>query len=293
MSVWISGAHGMLGHSFFRYFHEMDITVKATDRDDVDITDIRATRQFLKQHCFDYWINCAGYRHIDRAETDKEEAHRCHVEGTKTLIALYKEAEQDCGKAPKIIHFSTDYVFDGTASSPYSEASAAHPLNVYGKTKLTSEQLLSSSGCSHLIFRLSWLFGTHGHNFLKSILEKMRSQEVVYLVDDQTGSPTFVDDIPKWVWQLREKEGLFHLANSDCSSWHGLAQEIALIARNLGIDLKVQLIEAIDSSEYKGAALRPHYSVLSTEKAQSHGIEMRSWKEALQEALEQIKNGEL
>lgn len=283
----------MLGHSFFQYFHEMDITVKATDRDDVDITDIDSTRNFLKQHCFDYWINCAGYRHINRAENDAEEAQRCHVDGTKTLIALSKEAELDCGKAPKIIHFSTDYVFDGTASTPYPESAIPHPLNVYGKTKLTSEKLLTESGCNHLIFRLSWLFGTHGHNFLKSILEKMRTQEVVYLVDDQVGSPTFVDDVPKWVWQLREQEGLFHLCNSDHTSWHGLAQEIALIARNLGIELKVQLIEAIDSSAYQGAALRPHYSVLNADKARGLGIEMRSWKEALQEALQQIKNGQL
>lgn len=293
MSVWISGAHGMLGHSFFRFFHDLDTTVKATDRDDVDITDIDATRRFLKEHNFDYWINCSAYTNIDRAENDSKEAERTNVQSVKNLVALSKEAFSECGRAPKIIHFSTDYVFDGTALTPYDEHAKPRPLNIYAQTKLASEEILRKSGCSHLICRLSWLYGTHGRNFLKSIVEKMQTEEIVYVIDDQTGSPTFVDDIPKWVWKLREREGLFHLCNSESTSWHGLAQEIALLSRSLDIDLKVQLIEAVDSTSFPEQALRPHYSVLDTSKAQSAGVQMRSWKEALLDALEQLQRGEL
>lgn len=291
MSVWISGAHGMLGHSFFRFFHEMDIPVKATDRADVDITDLEQILALTREHRFKYWINCSAYTHVDRAETEQEQAERINVQGVSNLIEAANIMTQE-GAAPKIFHFSTDYVFDGFNATPYTEEERPHPLSHYGKTKLASEKLLLESPCKALVCRLSWLYGTHGRNFFKTILEKMRTQEAIYVVDDQTGSPTYVDDVPRWVWHLRDLSGLFHLCHEESTTWHGFAQEIALLARGMDFDLQVQLIEAVDSSQYPTAASRPSYSVLDTTKAKQCGVKLRPWQEALHDCLALLKRGE-
>lgn len=291
MSVWILGSHGMLGHAFFRYFHDLDIPVKATSKQDLDITDPQAVMDFAKEHNFKYWINCAAYTYVDRAEAEQENAYKVNVNGINNLIHAAKSCSQE-GYQVKLIHFSTDYVFDGLTNHSYSEEDKTRPLSVYGSTKLESENLLLAKYPNSLIFRLSWLFGAHGHNFLKTILEKMKQQEVIYVVDDQTGCPTFACDIPKWVWQLREETGLFHLCNSEPTSWHGFAQEISHQAHLLGYDLHVKLIEAVDSTEYPTAARRPRFSVLDTKKAQELGVEFRPWQEALNDCLKELQHGE-
>lgn len=287
MKVWIIGSEGMLGSTFHRYLSERDVILFASDRREVDITNYESIERFASQHPSDIWINCAGYTQVDMAEDEPLKAFEINAKGVENL-ALCAKKESEKGTSVKLIHFSTDYVFGGDSPIPYKEEDETSPINVYGESKLEGEKKLSKIHSNHLIFRLSWLFGITGHNFVKSMLHLMQTKEILHIVDDQIGIPTFCQDVVEIVWSLQKERGLYHLSNKDPVSWHGFAQEIARQAHLMGAPLKAQLIEPISSMNYPHKAKRPSYSVFDTHKIESLGVELRSWQEALSSCLQSL-----
>lgn len=284
MRVWIIGSEGMLGSTFHRYLSERDVTLFCSSRDEVDITDLASIKSFAQKHTPQIWINCSGYTQVDLAEDEIEKAYSVNSLGVENLALSAKELAAK-GHEVKIIHFSTDYVFDGTANRPYKEVDSPSPLSIYGKSKLEGERKLAQIYPNYLIFRLSWLFGSGGHNFVKTILSLLQKQEVLHVVDDQIGRPTYCQDVVESAWSLYDQTGLFHLCNQEAVSWHGFAQEIAHQAQQMGAQLKAQLIEPISTSQFQRKAKRPSYSILDTEKIESFGVYLRPWHEALSDCL--------
>lgn len=287
MRIWVIGSAGMLGSAFFRYLSERNVTLLATGRKEVDITDKASIEHFVHQHHPHIWINCTAYTQVDLAEDEPEKAFAVNCTGVENL-ALCAKQEHEKGHSVKLIHFSTDYVFDGKSNRPYREDELAEPINVYGKSKLEGEKKLAQIYPHHLIFRLSWLFGINGQNFVKSMLNLMQKQEVLHIVEDQIGRPTFCQDVVEAVWDLQQETGLFHLCNQDPVSWHGFAQEIAHQATQMGANLKAQLIEPISAADFARKASRPAYSVLDTHKIESIGVHLRPWQEALTSCLQAL-----
>lgn len=284
MRVWIIGSQGMLGSAFCRYLSERDVSLFATDKNKVDITDPSSIEQFVQQHHPQLWINCTGYTQVDLAEDQHEKAFAVNAKGVENL-ALCAKKEDENGHSVKLIHFSTDYVFDGKSQIPYKEEDPTHPLNIYGKSKLEGEKKLSQIYPNHLILRLSWLFGITGHNFVRSMLHLMQNQEILHVIEDQMGRPTFCQDVVESTWDIQDQTGIYHLSNQESVSWHGFAQEIAHQAQQMGASLKAQLIEPISSTDFPRKAIRPAYSVFDTQKIESLGLKLRPWQEALSSCL--------
>ncbi len=284
MRVWIIGSEGMLGSLFYRYLSERNVTLVASAHQEVDITDKTSIKSFANKHTPYLWINCSGYTQVDQAEDDPEKAFAVNCTGVENLALCARELTQK-GHQIKIVQFSTDYVFDGQSKTPYKESDLPHPINVYGQSKLEGEKKLSNLYPNHLIFRLSWLYGTGGHNFVKTILGLLQKQEILNIVDDQVGRPTYCQDVVEVVWRLIDQTGLFHLCNQEPVSWHGFAQEIAHQAAQMGAEIKTQLIEPISSQQFPRKAKRPGYSVLDTTKIESLDIHLRPWHEALSDCL--------
>lgn len=289
MKAWIIGSEGMLGKTFVKYLKGR-AQLLPTHRRELDVTDPEAVRKFACEFLPEIWINCSAYTKVDLAEEEQEIAYKVNSEGPYNLGKIAQDLKTNTYK-PQIIHFSTDYVFEGTASEPYLESDLARPINIYGKSKLEGEERLRAVYPHHIIFRLSWLFASGGKNFVTTMLDLMAKNEIVRVVDDQVARPTYCEDVARIAWDLQAHTGLYHLCNLESVSWHGFAQEIAHQARSLGANLKVQLIEPISSSELDRPALRPAYSVLDTKLIESLGIHERSWTEALRECLKIILEG--
>jgi dTDP-4-dehydrorhamnose reductase len=218
-------------------------------------------------------INAAAYTAVDQAEDEPDLAHAVNAVAPGILAEEAKRA------GALLVHFSTDYVFDGEKSTPYVEEDAPNPLNVYGRTKLAGEEAIRASGCRHLILRTSWVYAPTGRNFLKAILSQTKPLRVV---NDQFGAPTSNLMLARAVSRLVEKggEGLYHLTAAGKTSWHGFASA-ALPGRQ---------IEAVSSSEYPVKARRPRNSVLDNAKiVRELGIRLPSWQEGLREVMEQMR----
>lgn len=286
MRAWIIGSEGMLGKSFIQHWKDRADLITSNHRQ-VDITDESAILEFTNKYRPDVWINCTGYTQVDLAQTHEKEAFACNSDAPFNLAKAASKLENEYYK-PLLIHFSTDYVFDGVASKPYTESDKPHPISVYGKSKFEGENRLMQNYKNFLLFRLSWLFGNYGHHFVKTMLGLMQTNELVKVVDDQIARPTYCNDVADTTWNMLEYRGLYHFCNSEAVSWHGFAQEIAHQARMLGASLKVQLIEPISSSELGRPATRPSYSVLDTSLIESTGIKIRPWTQALQECLQTL-----
>jgi dTDP-4-dehydrorhamnose reductase len=233
----------------------------------------------FKSKNIDYCINCAAYNNVEKAESEKDKAFKVNAEAVKKLAQICKEHKT------VLFHFSTDYVFDGEANSPYSEEDSTNPINVYGASKLQGEENIRKGMQKFFIFRTSWLYSEFGHNFYKTILRKAGEGADLRITSAQTGAPTNANHLARLVLRLiREKNtdyGLYHFSNSGETTWYGFAREILKISGNLD---KVQLQK---DDSYKTLADRPSYSVLSTKKI-SETFEMvpASWEEALRELYE-------
>jgi dTDP-4-dehydrorhamnose reductase len=229
----------------------------------------------------DVVVNAAAYTAVDKAESDQANAHTVNAEAPGA-IAL---AAAKIGAA--LVHYSTDYVFDGSGSTPWRETDTTAPLSVYGASKLAGEQAIARSGARHLIFRTSWVYAAHGGNFAKTMLRLAQEREALSVINDQIGAPTGADlladitaqAIAKWAAQA-ELSGLYHLAAAGETSWHGYAQHVFDLARQHGLALKLKpdQLHAIPSSDYKTAAQRPLNSRLDCSKLKSDfGFHLPHW----------------
>lgn len=280
--ILIFGKNGQIGRELQKVLANSG-NVIALGSAEADFTKPDLLSQTLQKLKPDIIVNAAAYTAVDKAESDKEQA--LLVNGIASGI-LAKEARR---LGALLIHYSTDYVFNGESSSPYTEDHAPHPINVYGETKLYGEKAIQDADCNHLILRTSWVYGTRGNNFLLKMLQRAKEKNELRVVVDQIGSPTWSHQIAQATAQILErienetgdkKWGIYHLTAAGHTSWHGFAEQIFSYYENK------PKVTAILSREYPVPAPRPKYSVLSTLKLQkTFGLNMLAWEQSLQLCL--------
>ena len=289
MKVLITGANGQVGWELQRALAPLG-EVLALDHATLDLSKPDAIRQAMRHAAPDLIVNAAAYTAVDRAEQEPELAKA--VNGVAPGI-LAEEAQR---LNAALVHYSTDYVFDGGKGAPYEEIDATHPLGVYGATKLAGEKAIAAVGCAHLILRTSWVYGARGKNFLLTMQRLARERDELRVVDDQLGAPTWSRMLAEAsalmlgqclhqggvAARLRDLGGLYHLSAAGQTSWFGFASAIVQHAD------KAPRMTPISTSEYPLPAARPAYSVLNNDKiARRFGIHLPDWRQSLAQCLAQ------
>lgn len=282
--ILLTGANGQVGWELQRTLSSLGEVV-ALDSQGLNLADSVDLRDKLKTLAPEVIVNAAAYTAVDKAESEADRAHAVNA------IAPGIMAEEAARSGALLVHYSTDYVFDGSGATPWREDDTCGPLNVYGRTKLEGEHLIQASGCRHLIFRTSWVYGARGSNFLLTMRRLMCERAELKIVDDQIGAPTWCRDLAEATAQIlsqlaspsltnTEPWGVYHMCNAGETSWHGFAQAIRGMIPSETCTLK-QLI-AIPSTEYPTPAQRPHNSRLDTTKMQqTFGLQLQAWQSAL------------
>ena len=265
----------MLGHDLQRAFAGRQVT--ALGRAELDITDRQAVRAAAAGH--DVIINAAAYTAVDEAESHEEEAHRVNALGAENLAIGAAE------NSARLVQCSTDYVFDGRASSPYPEDAPLNPISAYGRTKADGERrVLAANPGATFIVRTAWLYGEHGPSFPNTMLRLARSRDTLQVVDDQFGQPTWTRDLADRIRDLLDADaaaGIYHATNSGSCSWFELAREAFIL-----VGLNPDRVTRTESSQFPRPAPRPSYSVLGHSAWQRAGLQpMRDWRSALNQAV--------
>lgn len=290
MTILLTGAQGQVGFELCRALAPLGRVV-ALGREQCDLTDANVLRQQVRNAKPDLIVNAAAYTAVDKAESEAALAHAVNAEA----VAVLAEEARLLGAG--IIHYSTDYVFDGTKPGAYVETDAIGPLGVYGKTKLAGEKALAVSGVPHWIFRTSWVYGLHGHNFLKTMLRLARQKDSLSVVADQHGAPTgaaLIADVTALVVRNMQvdaplKTGIYHLAAGGHTSWHGYATHLLARAEAKGFALRfpVDSIKAIPARDYPTPAQRPTNSRLDCRKLEAAlGICLPEWTLGVNQAID-------
>ena len=258
----------------------------------VDLADFGALTKTLDRIAPNVIINAAAYTAVDRAEDEAELAQRINGEALRVLGAWAAQ------HAARVIHYSTDYVFDGRANRAYREDDATHPVSAYGRSKLAGEIALRESGACHLIFRTAWVYAARGHNFLRTMLRVGAERDALRVVDDQIGAPTparLIADVTAQVvaqWWLDETptcDGIYHLVTSGQTSWCGFARAIFERAQAAGLIERAPTVQAIRTDEYPTRAARPAWSVLDTGKLRgTFDVTLTDWQTALDGVMEEL-----
>ncbi len=272
--ILITGCNGQLGTELKKLLPD----AICTDVDDLDITDFVAVQKFITDNDVGTIINCAAYTAVDKAEDHKELAKKINEDGPRNLALT----------GAKIIHISTDYVFDGHNYKPYHSEDETHPLSVYGVTKRAGELAVWENAKEVVIIRTAWLYSNYGNNFVKTMRRLGHEKSEINVVADQIGSPTFAGDLAEAIVTIlpqmnEQNKGVYHYTNEGICSWYDFACEIMSLS---GMNCKVN---PIPSSAYPTKAVRPFYSVLSKEKIKStFKINIPHWKESLKKCLSQF-----
>ena len=279
--VWLIGCKGMLGTEIARQLKNSNIDYIGTDID-VDITKLEVLEDFAnKNPKIDWIINCSAYTAVDKAEDDKDFANLLNNIGPKNISSVAKKINA------KMIHISTDYVFDGTGNIPYTEDMDVKPIGVYGQTKADGEKSVIDSGCEYYIFRTAWLYGYDGKNFVYTMLKLMESKQELSVVSDQKGTPTFAGDLANCVIKTITSKnqipcGIYHCTDLGEITWYDFACEIYKQGKATGKLSGECKINPCSTDEFPTKAKRPAYSVLSKEKIQQAlGITLPMWNESL------------
>jgi len=285
--IWLAGARGMLGRDVASELQRHGMPFVSSDTD-CDVTDPTAVEDFARGRKLDWIINCSGYTAVDKAEDDQERAGRVNAEGPQNLGRLA------AARGSRILHLSTDYVFDGTASLPYREEDRVGPRGAYARTKERGERLLRQAAAEHVIIRTAWLYGIHGGSFVATMLRLMKEREELAVVDDQRGTPTYTRDlaaaIVKVVASREPAFGTYHYTNEGETTWYGFARAIAHAAWARGLLSRPCRVKPIRTDQYPTRAPRPAYSVLSKEKIRlTHGIAIPTWQDALSRYLDEVQ----
>ncbi len=285
----ITGACGQLGRALNQVLKERcDLTVINTDMGEptaycpiiLDITNSVAVMNLVQDVNPEIIINCAAHTAVDLCESDRERAYQINATGPKNLAAAADAMDA------KLIHISTDYVFDGEGNTPYTEDAVPNPKSVYGTTKLAGEEFVKSLCKKYNIVRTAWLYG-EGKNFVKAMLALAEKNSEIKVVNDQYGSPTSALELARAIAFLIDKDdsGIYHGTCEGRTSWYEFAIEIFRLAG------KKVVVKPITTEEYPTPARRPKYSVLENKKLKEAGYTMKHWKEALKEYMEQYKIG--
>jgi len=283
----ITGKEGQLGHELEQLSAacQNELTFLFTGRDALDLSKPAAIKTFFEKHKPAYFINCAAYTAVDKAETEQETAYIINAESVGII------AQQCQIHHCTLIHISTDYVFDGKGTEPYQIGSTTDPVNYYGYTKWLGEKLALENNSHSIIIRASWLYSPHGNNFVKTMLRLMKERTELKVVSDQTGSPTnaadLADTLLKIIASLEKGNthyGIYHYSNGGMLSWYDFATAIRDMA---GLSCKIL---PVPTSAYPTPARRPAYSVMDKAAiVTDFGIEIRDWKESLHEVLANFK----
>lgn len=283
-NILVTGSKGQLGSELKKIgFSALD-EVFFTDVDELDITDGKAVADFIHKNEIDTIINCAAYTAVDKAEEEPELAAKINTEAVANLAGA--AAREDC----LLIHISTDYVFDGTATEPYQEKMMPCPVSVYGRTKLAGEEAIKKSGCFYIIIRTAWLYSAFGNNFVKTILRLSAEKQELTVVSDQVGTPTYAEDLARAIVTIMgnedrvEHEGIYHYSNEGVCSWYDFATEIVRLSGN------ACKVCPVTTAEYPAKTKRPAYSVLDKSKIkEAFQVNVPEWKEALGRMMKEIK----
>lgn len=295
MRIMVTGCNGQVGWELTRELSALGEVV-ACGRDRADLSNPLALKSVVADVRPNVLVNAAAYTAVDSAESDEANARRVNAQAAGVLA----EAARVAGAL--FVHYSTEYVFDGTKRTPYLETDVPNPLNVYGRTKLEGERAVAASADDWLIFRTSWVYAPRGRNFLRTMLRLATQRDALSVVSDQIGAPTAARAIAQWTAHAvrqaaRERtdgtfeSGLFHLTASGSTSWHGFATAIVEAARSvLGDDaIRARAIEPIVTAQYPTAARRPANSVLDNSAFERRfGLWRQSWDAGMREVLADV-----
>lgn len=285
--ILVTGASGQLGNEIrvlSRNYSGYEFIF--TDIDDLDITNESAVNDFVGQTSPDWIINCAAYNFVDRAETEEEKAFLINSAAVRNLAGALRNTEG------KLIHVSTDYVFDGSANTPYNENSGVNPLSVYARSKRAGEENALTHPAS-MVIRTSWLYSSFGNNFVRTILRHAAEKEFLRVVFDQAGTPTYAADLASAIMTIAARvirnqkafiPGIYHYSNEGVCSWYDFANEIVSLS-----GLKCRIIP-IMSDEFPSTVKRPSYSVLDKSKIkENYDLEIPYWKDSLMKCINLLR----
>jgi dTDP-4-dehydrorhamnose reductase len=301
-AILLIGVNGQIGRELSAALPRVG-QVTALDRRRLDLTQPAEIRRAIREFRPALIVNAAGYTAVDRAETEAALARAVNADAPAVM------AEEAKKTGARLIHYSTDYVFDGTKTTPYEEDDPAEPLNVYGRTKLEGESAIQASGAAHLIFRTSWVYATRGRNFLLAVLRRATEREELHVVRDQTGAPTYGGEIARAtaqiLTQLSAKQplegvsGVYHMTAAGETSWYEYAKSILaeaagapaapswLQAATGGLPLMARRVVPITAAEYIAPAQRPAHSVLSNARlTRTFSVQLPEWREQLHSVFE-------
>jgi dTDP-4-dehydrorhamnose reductase len=297
--ILLTGASGQVGGELLETLKPLDELI-APARAEMDLADADSVREVIRSVRPRWIVNPGAYTAVDKAESEPELAYAINAEAVKAI------GQEALAIGAGVVHFSTDYVFDGAGSMPYRETDATGPMSVYGASKLAGEIALAESGAAHLIFRTSWVYGASGKNFLLTILKLARERERLRVVGDQHGAPTWSRDLARMTAAVigqcemaaRGRElpavlgdvgGIYHAAGERQTTWYGFAAEAVRLQRESEPGVRFAEIEAITTAEYPTAAKRPANSRLNCERlAERFGWKMMDWRNSLREVLAEL-----
>lgn len=277
--ILVTGANGQLGRCIRDIENEFpECQIIYATRNELNIEDLSSVSAFFKEHHFDYCINTAAYTNVEKAEEDSELAFLINAEAVKFLAETCQQ------NGIPLVHLSTDYVFDGETSVPYSEEDKTNPLNVYGASKLRGEQHVASICDKYYVIRTSWLYSLYGHNFLLTILKNAEAGKAMTITTEQTGTPTNAKDLANAILSIvilnKEAYGIYHFSNYGKATWYDFAEAILKYSQQFD----TTILEKTDY--YRTFASRPPHSVLNTEKLRNtFSISTVDWKESLEGLL--------
>jgi dTDP-4-dehydrorhamnose reductase len=294
--ILLLGRNGQVGWELRRTLSPLG-EITAVDREEADFSRPDSLRALVREFRPGWIVNAAAYTAVDKAESEPDLARLINAEAPGVL------AEEAKALGATLVHYSTDYVFDGTKPEPYTEDDAPNPLNVYGATKLAGEQAIRATGCNHLILRTSWVYGLRGSNFLLTMLRLAREHKELRVVDDQIGAPTWCRGIAEATAaamiqiivaaharsdEMHALTGTYHLTAADSTSWHGFACRIVDLAwASVG---RAPQVSPIRAAEYRAQARRPANSRLTTDKlCRVFGLRLEGWAEQLECCLSEFK----
>jgi len=278
MNIVVIGTKGRLGAALAREYAR-DLELSGFDRNHVDLRNLDQVQSMFSEMEFDLLLNCAALTNVDYCESNPDEAFLVNAEAPRLLAEICQR------KSARLVHFSTDYVFDGKQHAPYTEEDIPAPLSVYGRSKLEGERRVLNISSNNLVVRLSWVFGPDKPSFIDQVIDRGREQDTVAAVGDKFSSPTYAIDVADWLRLAWEKQGhgILHLANNGGCSWWEWAQYALVTCRSAGIPLKTDHVEVLTLADMKNfVAKRPVHTVLSTAKfAALTGVQPRHWRDAL------------
>lgn len=272
--VLVVGANGMLGRAFRELFDEREVPYRGVDLGEIDVTDPDSVRAVVTPE-YGTVINCAAYTDVDRAEADEETARKVNADAVGHLARRARDVEAF------LVHFGTDYVFDGKARQPYAVDHFREPVGAYGRTKEEGERQLHAAGVPHLLIRTSWLYAPWAKNFVLTIAKLSRERPSLRVVDDQRGRPTEARHLARSTWALRTRgsSGTFHVTDGGLCTWFELAR---YLVEQVGSDC---VVEPCTTEEFGRPAPRPAYSVLDLSKTEAVLGPMPPWEEHVRRAL--------